>query len=401
MQATRRIEADRTVAGARRWMHQQLFNSVGNGVLTVVTVVVLSYLVYSLLEFVLFSADWEVVDANRRLLFLGRYPADQEWRLWPAIWGLFTLAGLSTGLWIGVGRRGLVVSIGVLVFTATVLAEPDANGLRLAVAALLATAGYVFARRALRDSQATKWLQRIVIAGWVLQLPFTVLLLTSGSDGVDTSLWGGFMLNIMLASVGISGGFALGIVLALGRWSSYPVIRWTCATYIETIRAGPLIAWLFMARFVLPDFLPPIAGLDELDIVVRAMLVLAGFTAAYIAEVVRGGLQSLPTGQTEAAKALGMNSLQTTWLIVLPQALRAVIPAIVSQLISLWKDTTLVFGLGLIELLGAGRATSAQPAFIGQQAEALLFVALLFWAVAFTMSRLSMRIERRLGLGER
>jgi len=227
------------------------------------------------------------------------------------------------------------------------------------------------------------------------------VLLSFGADGVSTRLWGGLMLNLMLGAVGIGIGFPLGVLLALGRASSYPVISWSCTAYIELVRAGPLIAWVFMALFVLPAFLPPVLGLDELDVVVRAMLVLGGFTGAYIAEIVRGGLQSLPSGQREAGEALGLNALHITTFIVLPQALRAVLPALVSQFISLWKDTTLVSTIGLIELLRAGRATSAQTEFINDQAEVLLFVAVVFWSVSFTMSRLTARLERGLGIGVR
>ena len=156
-----------------------------------------------------------------------------------------------------------------------------------------------------------------------------------------------------------------------------------------------------MARFVLPDFLPTVGGLDEVDLVVRAMIVLAGFSAAYIAEVVRGGLQTVPRGQREAADAIGLNALQTTWFIVLPQALRAVIPALLNRFVSLWKDTSLVVVLGFVDLLGAAKAISSQPDFVGRQAEALLFAALVFWTVSFSMSRLSARLERNVGLGER
>ena len=147
--------------------------------------------------------------------------------------------------------------------------------------------------------------------------------------------------------------------------------------------------------------MPPIPGLDQLDIVIRAMIVLAGFTAAYVAEIVRGGLQSLAPGQREAASALGLNQFQIATLIVLPQALRAVIPALVSQFISLWKDTTLVFALGLTELLDAGSAAYSQFEFIGRQTEVLLFVGLLFWSISFSMSRISQRIETSLGIGQR
>ena len=226
------------------------------------------------------------------------------------------------------------------------------------------------------------------------------LLMLAVADGVRTTLWGGLLLNVMLATVGISAGFPIGVMLALGRTSSFPVIRIPATIYIEIVRAGPLIAWLFLARFVLPDFMPSVMGLDELDIVIRAMVVLAGFTGAYIAEIIRGGLQGLDRGQVEAASALGLNNFQITTRIVLPQALRAVIPALVSQFISLWKDTTLVFGLSLLELLSTGRAALAQTEFIGTQTEVYLFVAFVFWAIAFTMSRLSVRLETQLGLGK-
>ena len=221
------------------------------------------------------------------------------------------------------------------------------------------------------------------------------------SVGVRTTAWGGVMLNIMLATVGIGAGFPLGVLLALGRTSSLRVISFACTGYIEFVRAGPLILWLAMARFVLPDFLPSVGGLDEVSLVVRAMIVLAGFSAAYIAEVVRGGLQTIPRGQREAADAIGLGTFDSTWYIVLPQALRAVIPALVNRFVSLWKDTSLVVVLGFVDLLGAARAIPAQPDFVGRQAEALLFAALIFWSVSFTMSRLSARIERQLGVGVR
>jgi general L-amino acid transport system permease protein len=191
------------------------------------------------------------------------------------------------------------------------------------------------------------------------------------------------------------------VLLALGRTSTLPVIRTVTTAYIEAIRGAPLIAWLFIAWFVLPDFLPSVFALNRLDLVMRAMLMMSLFSGAYIAEIVRGGLQSVPRGQVEAAEALGLGSVNTLALIVLPQALRAVIPALVSQLISLWKDTTLVSILGLTDGLGGAEAAVAQRQFIGRQPEILLFVAVLFWAVAFTMSRLAQRLEDSLGVGER
>jgi general L-amino acid transport system permease protein len=402
--ATLTIDTLSRAAHARRWTRANLFASPGSAVLTIVTAVLGGLLLLSVGGFVFRSAEWEVIETNRRLLFLGRFPAGEEWRLWPALWGLVALGGLSSGLWLRIGRNGLAVLALVLVFLFLPMRplgifEGD-NALLMLVGIALGAAGYAVALRAPAEGAYARRLRRVAIVGWAVLLPITWVLLQLG-DGVKTSLWGGLFLNIMLATVGIAAGFPGGVVLALGRASSYPVIRWTCTTYIELVRAAPLIAWLFLARFVLPDFLPPVAGLNDLDIVIRAMIVLAGFTAAYVAEIVRGGLQSLPRGQHEAGQALGLNALQMTWLIILPQALRAVIPSLVGQFISLWKDTTLVFALGFTELLGAGQATLAQTEFIGRQREAFLFVAVIFWAVSFTMSRLSQRVERELGIGER
>jgi len=384
---------------ARRWARDNLFDGAWNSVLTVVAAAALSLALFSLLRFVLVSADWTVVDANRRLLFVGRYPEAQDWRLWPPIWLLAALGGLSFGLWIAIGRRGAAVLAAALAFVFLLLAE-GSPALLLLVGVALAAGGYALARRRLRDGPAAGVAGRVVIAGWVAALPFTVLLLMAG-DGVRATLWGGLMLNLILAAVGIAGGFPLGVLLALGRASSYPVTRLASITYIELMRGAPLIAWLLMARFVLPDFMPRAFVLDEIDIVMRAMLVLALFSAAYIAEIVRGGLQSLSRGQVEAARAIGLSTPQTTLLIVLPQALRAVIPPLVSQFISLFKDTSLVFVLSLTDLLGAAGAAVEQREFFGRQKETLLFVALLFWAGAFSMSRLSARLERHLGVGER
>ncbi|MBT4074364.1 MAG: ABC transporter permease subunit, partial [Chloroflexi bacterium] len=160
----------------------------------------------------------------------------------------------------------------------------------------------------------------------------------------------------------------------------------------------PLIAWLFIARFVLPVFIP---GFLETDPIVNSMIVVSLFTGAYVAEIVRGGLQAVDRGQVEAANALGLGGFNVTVFIVLPQAIRAVTPALVSQLISLWKDTTLFAFLGFTDALSGGQAAYNQTAFKGDQIEVLLFIALMFWAVAFGMSRLSQRIERVLGIGAR
>lgn len=388
-----------SVTSARRWLKRNLFSSAPNTVLTILTAIFVTFVIYQLAKFILVDAEWAVIDANRRLLALGRFPHDQEWRVWPPIWTLGALIGLSIGLWFQLNRLGLAIVLAVLAFLFGLLFE-GTSALLAAVAVVLGTAGYLGVRYGRLGPTALSRAQRVASIGWAALLPLTVFfLLVAG--GVRTSLWGGLLLNVMLATVGIVAGFPIGVLLALGRTSSFPVIRLPATVYIELVRAGPLIAWLFLARFVLPDFMPALFSLNELDIIVRAMIVLAGFTGAYIAEIVRGGLQGLPRGQVEAANALGLNTFQTTTLIVLPQALRSVIPSLVSQFISLWKDTTLVFGLSLFELLSVGEATLAQTEFIGRQTEVYLFVAFVFWAISFTMSRLSMRLEGQLGIGAR
>ena len=384
---------------ARRWLRLNLFSDTFNSILTIVTLIFAAFVIFQLSKFVLVDAKWAVINENRRLLAIGRFPQGEEWRVWPPVWTLGALIGLSIGLWGQITRFGLVIVVAVLAFLFGLLFE-GTNALLAAVAIVLATIGYLGTHFVTLSPRVDRLARRGLTVGWVALLPLTVMLLLV-AGGVRASLWGGVLLNVMLATVGIAAGFPIGVLLALGRISSFPVIRIPVTIFIELVRAGPLIAWLFVARFVLPSFMPSIFGLDELDIVLRAMIVLAAFTGAYIAEIVRGGLQGLSRGQTEAADALGLNGYQTMTLIVLPQALRSVIPALVSQFISLWKDTTLVFGLSLFELLSVGQVTLAQTDFIGRQTEVYLFVAFIFWAIAFTMSRLSARLETQLGIGTR
>jgi general L-amino acid transport system permease protein len=198
--------------------------------------------------------------------------------------------------------------------------------------------------------------------------------------------------------VGILFSLPLGILLALGRRSQLPIIRWVSIAYIELIRGVPLVTILFMAQIMLPLFLPSGVTVDR---VLRAMIGIIMFTAAYQAENVRGGLQAIPFGQYEAAQALGLSGIQTTVLIILPQALRNVIPVLVGQFIALYKDTSLVAIVGLLDLLGIAKSVVSQPQFIGLQREAYLFVTLIYWAFSYLMAYLSQRLEVALGVGER
>jgi general L-amino acid transport system permease protein len=245
--------------------------------------------------------------------------------------------------------------------------------------------------------------RRPLVILWVISLPVSFFLLsglgTEAVPTVGTSLWGGLLLTFLLAIVGIVLSFPFGVLLALGRRSALPAVRILSTVYIEVIRGVPLITILFMADIMLPLFLP---GEVRLDRVLRAMGGITLFSAAYVAENVRGGLQAIPSGQIEAANAIGLNAWQTNRYIVLPQALRAVIPANVGLFISLLKDTTLVvIGVGLLEILGIGRAVLAQPTSFGAHIEVYVFIAAVFFVLCYTMSQASYRLEAALGVGTR
>lgn len=382
---------------ARRWVHRNLFSSTFNSVLTVVSVAVLAFLAFSVSRFVFIEADWEVIEANRRLLFVGRYPSDQEWRLWPPLYLAAILGGLAWGAWAQVSKRDAAWMAAGAAFLFVFLAH-GSNGILLAVAGFLAVAGYLLSHYVLREGRPALLVRRAVIAGAVILIPFTMGILMLGG-GPSTELWGGYFTNILIASVAMAFSLPLGIVLALARRSEIYTLKYPAIVFIEVIRAGPLVVWLFISRFVLPDFMPPIFGLNELDLLLRVMVMFTIFTSAYIAEIVRGGLQSVPRGQVEASQALGLGTIDTTLFIVLPQALRTVIPALVGQLIALWKDTSLVFIVGLLEFTRAGNAALFQAEFSGSHQEVYLFIGFGFWIVSFTMSRLSVRLERSLGIG--
>lgn len=213
---------------------------------------------------------------------------------------------------------------------------------------------------------------------------------------VETSRWGGLMLTLILAYVGIIAALPIGIALALGRRSSMPVIRAICVTFIEVWRAVPLITILFMASVMLPLFLPEGVTFDRL---LRALIGITLFQAAYMAEVVRGGLQAIPKGQYEAAEALGLGYWKSMNFIILPQALKIVIPGIANTIISLFKDTTLVLIIGLFDLLGAVQSTLNNPAWRSVMVEGYVFVAFCFWVFCFGMSRYSHALEKKLDTG--
>jgi general L-amino acid transport system permease protein len=380
------------------WLRQNLFNGVLNTLITIVLGIFIPVVLFMILRWVFFEATWAPVAANFRLLMTGRYPIDQVWRIQACMAIIFFLFGLSAGIWQGMVRS---IGIGLVAFAIFFAIVPFSLSARLWLvgSAIAAVAAYFIGL----SLQSKLRLPTIIL--WLIS-PFIFWLLIRGNmfglPLVTTNLWGGLLLTIILAVVGIIASFPLGVLLALGRRSELPIIKWCCTVYIELVRGVPLISVLFMAVLMLPLFLPANIRVDNL---VRVLVAITGFSAAYLAENVRGGLQAVPRGQYEAASALGLNVFQTTFFIVLPQALRAVIPALVGQFISLFKDTSLVSIVGLAELLGIAGIVINQPDWLqvtgGVEREVLLFAALIYWIFCFTLSKISRRIEAHLGVGTR
>ena len=248
------------------------------------------------------------------------------------------------------------------------------------------------------------WMRRKALYGaaFLLIYPLLAYALLHGGffdmEVVRTSRWGGLLLTLVIAAIGISGALPLGIMLALGRRSDMPAIRVLCVTFIEFWRGVPLITVLFMSSVMLPLFLPEGMNFDKL---VRALIGVILFQSAYVAEVVRGGLQAIPKGQYEAAAAMGLGYWRMMGLVILPQALKMVIPGIVNTFIALFKDTSLVIIIGLFDLLNSIKQATSDPAWLGMATEGYVFAALVFWIFCFGMSRYSMRLERRLDTGHK
>ena len=239
-----------------------------------------------------------------------------------------------------------------------------------------------------------------LLPSWLLVLAVFVLLMLGGVPGlayVPTNRWGGLPLTIGLAVVSLALAFPLSLLLALGRRSQWPAVRTLCSTYIELVRGVPLISVLFMASFLLPLLWP--VGWQP-DVLIRVLMGLTLFVAAYLAEIVRGGLQAVPRGQTDAATALGFGRWPVQRDIVLPQALRIVVPALMNTVIGTLKDTSLVTIVGLFELTGSlGLALGGDPTWRPFYLEGYLFLALVYWSLCFGLSRYSAWLERRLASG--
>jgi len=279
------------------------------------------------------------------------------------------------------------ISISLILFVALA-----AGGLGMILRGAVAGAGELNGWRVLTGVAALGLVLRVagVLPAWSLAI--------APLSYVETGLWGGIPVTIILATYGLVFAFPLGILLALGRRSHLPLIKGLCVGFIELIRGVPLISLLIMASVMLPLFLPSGMTIDKF---LRAQVAVILFAGAYIAEVVRGGLQSLPKGQFEAADAMGLNYVQKTTLIVLPQALRVVIPPLINTFISFFKDTSLVLIIGIFDFLNTANQALVDPNWAGFPGEVYLFAAFVYFCFCFSMSRYSQRLEVELNKGTR
>ena len=324
-----------------------LFASPLDTLITVVLVVVCGSGLWNLLHWAVLQADWAVVLDNVRLYFNGNFPVSQIWRSWS---------------WLG-----LLGALCILTLMPSRLLPPA--------------------------------VVRLLPLFWVLILPVGLLLLASGLglEPIKSRFWGGLQLSLLLTLGTILMALPLGILMALVRRSELPLLRWLTTGYIELMRGMPLIAVLFFGQLMIPLFLPEGWTLNR---VLRAVLSLGFFMAAYMAEDVRGGLQSIPKTQLEAARSLGLSPPLTVALVELPQALRTALPALANQCVASLQNTSLLAYLGLIELLGISRSILANPSYLGRHLEVYLWLALLYWAVCILMTSLARRLERTLKVSD-
>ena len=389
--------------GPVAWLRKNLFNGWFNSILTIITLYILIRFFIGLIGW-LAAANWAPVTTSPILYAVGQYPQVELFRVGICLWIVSFLFGLSWAIWGNIIRNfAIMLMVGFLflaIFLPFELADITQTTLRLFFLSNIAVVmiGYGLGRRTVLGK--ARW----VLVAWFLSLPAIVIFLhglpsVEALPVVETTVWGGLMLNLLIAAVGIAASFPLGILLALGRRSTLPVVKVFCTVFIETIRGVPLVTILFMFSIMLPLFL---TGDIRIDRLLRALIGITLFSSAYMAENIRGGLQAIPFGQYDAAKAIGLSSTLTMLLIILPQAIRLVIPAIVGQFISLFKDTTLVSIVGLIDILGIGRSILAsKPEWTSSQAEVYIFIAIVFWIFTYSMSYSSRRLEKAMGVGVR
>ena len=413
--ATIRLPPPRSETGLVGWLRANLFSSWFNTVLTVAVGALAVWALWFALRWLLVDADFTVVSTLGGLLLVGQYNTDLScpgqncfWRPQAALLLVTILLGMSWAI-AGSGlTKRIAVTVAVVIALFAFLPYSlermgwDVRLLLLAnVPALLL--GWALARYTALGTW--RWVSILAVAAFLL-----ILVLLRGLPGVpglqpvSVLHWGGLMLNLLLAVAGIVVSFPIGIALALGRRSRLPVVKLMCVVFIEVFRGVPLITLLFMSQVLVPLAFPENFPLNSL---LRAAIIITLFSAAYMAENIRGGLQALHPGQAEAARALGLPGWQTTLLISLPQAIRNVIPAIVGQFIALFKDTSLVYIIGMLDIVELSRkfattyVENGMLPYLDDVHEVFIFLAVVFWIFCFGMSYVSGRIERHLGVGER
>ncbi len=406
----------RSEVGVVGWIRVNLFSSWHGSLVTALSIIALGLGLWYGLRWVFFEADWSVVATLGGRMIIGQYNIEQAcpgqncfWRPQVALLMVTALLGMVWGrVAAGGGAAGRVtgrMTVGAVVVLAAFALLPyrlesmgwDVRLLLLANLPSLA-AGWAVARYTRLGS--AQWIVILGIAAFLL----TLVLLRglpgiSGLHPVSVVYWGGLMLNLLLAVVGIVLCLPLGVALALGRRSDLPVVKLLCVAFIEIFRGVPLITLLFMSQVLVPLAFPENFPQNSLF---RAAVVITLFSAAYMAENVRGGLQALRPGQAEAARALGLPEWKITLFILLPQAIRNVIPAIVGQFIALFKDTSLVYMIGMLDVVEISRAfIQGNAEYLASARELFVFLALVFWIFTYTMSYVSRRVEREMGVGER
>ena len=415
---TASLSPPRTETGWIGWARFNLFGSVGSTIVTIVSVPLVLWACWAGLSWLFTTADWTLVTSRPQQYFIGIYPTEHAWR--PLVGWLMVsvLFGLAAGMWRGAAER-IGIGYGVIALVAGLLPYGMMHeGVNMPLDIRLLVLGNlpVLAVSYWLGTTETVGRPRWLIVGGLLAYVLTLLLLTGlpgvkslpllaelpgvgAMEAVSPRLWGGLMLNLILSVSGIVLSFPIGVALALGRRSNLPVVKLLCIVFIEVFRGVPLITLLFVSQVLVPLVLPANFPVNS---VTRAAIVITLFSSAYMAENIRGGLQGLPPGQAEAARALGLPGWQVTVLILLPQAVRNVIPAIVGQFIALFKDTSLVYIVGMLDILEIGRAiVQGNVEFADNGRELYIFVAVVFWLITYTMSYASRSLERHLGIGER
>ena len=391
------------------WLDDNLFSSWFNVIVTAISVVIIAFALVYGLNWIITGADWSVISALGGGLVIGQFNTEQAcpgqncfWRPQVALLMVTALLGMAWGLaGRGTAQRIAIVAVVIITLFAFLPYGFERMGMdvRLLLAANILTllAGWAIARY---TGMSARTIAICAVAAFVITLVlFRGIPGVPGLQPVSTLHWGGLMLNLLLAVAGIVISFPIGIALALGRRSNLPVVKLLCVVFIEVFRGVPLITLLFMSQVLVPLAFPEDFQTNSL---LRASIVITLFSSAYMAENIRGGLQALHPGQAEAARALGLPAWQTTLFISLPQAIRNVIPAIVGQFIALYKDTTLVYIIGMLDVLEFGRAfIQGNTEYLASAKELFIFLAVVFWVFCYTMSYVSQKVEEHLGVGVR